>query len=146
MGPPYGEAATLRQFFQARARGTTRSRDRQGRAAKRMDHASGVDPTATRRFAAGIDVGAIFKRQPVDGDDSVDGRINRDGDDQVTILRAIGITSVSGNGRSRAGVRARRPGARSPDARASSRRCGSVARPQTQPAQERAAEPVKSSS
>ena len=52
-------------------------------AAEGVDHARCVDAAPARRFAGGIDVRAIFKRQAVDADHPVNRRINGESDNQV---------------------------------------------------------------
>ena len=81
-----GKAAALQMPFQALARIAAGDQDGQGLAAEGVDDARGVDAAPTRRFAAGIDVGAVLEGQTIDIDDVIDGRIDGKGDDQETIL------------------------------------------------------------
>jgi hypothetical protein len=51
-----------------------------------MDHAGSVDAASAGRLAAGGNVCAIFKYEPVNGDGPIDGGIYGYSDDQTLIL------------------------------------------------------------
>ena len=84
-----GVAASRQELFQPLAGIAARDQHRVGFAAEGVDHARRVDAAPARRFAAGVDVGAVFKGQAVDAEDPVDGRIDGEGDNQTIILAAI---------------------------------------------------------
>ena len=81
-----GVAAVSQQGFQPLAAGAAGNQHRPRFAAERVDHARRVEATPSGRFPDGIDVSAVFERQPVDAKNAVDGRIDGERDDQKSIV------------------------------------------------------------
>ncbi len=81
-----GKPQPAQQFFDAFAGCAASSEHSRGLAAEGVDHLRRVDAPSASGFGAIEDVAAVLKYQAVRRNNAVDGRINRECEDQVNIV------------------------------------------------------------